>query len=1458
MANDDNLDLEFNVNGDGERAIERIKGKLRDLGTTAEYASQKQVDGANDALAKYKLEADVLDEIAQKEARVARAAAQTRVAANRVTASNASTSATVATAGSTAQARADLAIQRVLTEEVKGTNLEREQENRNLLTAGRLLTENEKQQNLIQQRTIAAVREEQRARQQLASEEQRAATMALRAEQQRKQAVLERARTERSSALAAERNAAALASPNLGSERRNSLANERTISSQDVEQTNALRYALYDTAQTATLVGTAVAGIGVASVVAAAQGQQQFANLSATIGDTNYDLGALNQGLVDLTTQTPTNLAEVVGVAQLGAQMNIAESDLDDFTKTVTQFSATTNVTSEQAAESFGKISQLLKVPSSEFDKLSSSVYQVGVDSVATESQILKTSEEIAGSASAYGFTADAVVGLSGAFASLAIQPEQARGATTRIFNQIETAVQTGGPKLDNYARILGTTSEAAADLWKQDPSQFFNDLVQGLSKSEDRLKDIRSIGATGVYDTNVLQRLASNADFLTTSLDTAKSAYDDGTAAGAAYAKATDTVIARLKELGNSLVALGIAAGGGLLQLLSPVIDFIKVIVDAFAGLPAPVLLVLSALTLLVGGYILLKGATATAIAAIIGLRYVLSQLSVTGTAAGLSMTTLRTQIGLLAGTAGLTGTAQTRLTGTIVTGGIAARASAFGYAAMGTAMKLIPWVLAITLAAQLTEGLYNANKASIAAASGFGVVSTSAKGAKISGDEITESFKNAKSEIDKLNAGNATSNVASFFGDVFNVTDFTKQAKNEIAAIDDRLAAMVKSGNGDKAAAQVRALGLTGEEVQQYLSNYAAAADAATVKTLQLGDSGLDSAGQLDAYKQALDDTTNSVDQLFGSLNQASDFGGAIQQLFSGIYDAGNAFGYLSETGRTNLANLQDAITQTAVYGQSLGLDTSESVAMLFYTLQQQGVDTAGLLQLISSQPYVFSADLDISKVQTKLAQLGMNGGAAAGVTQNSTAFSNLSANMNKLAVSAPRAATGIKKTKKAASEAAKEVRTLNDYASDLNTVFSDARTYRFGVQDALDDVESKWQDIRDSIAENNEKLAEHKKDIADARDELARYRADLAGLQAQLSQQKYFLTIAVQYGDTLRGQQISADIADLNGQIADKQKDITQAQKDATAPFESTTKSVIEQRQSLGELYDSYEDIIVEYARSGATQDQLKAKVDELRGNFEKQAKQAGYSKTEIDKYSRAFDDMKVAIQGVPKNITVNANTNPAQRALQDFLDKAKKAKATVDVGGEGDAGAKGYDNGVQYGKGWVLGANAGRRLVTIKDNSVPGGKTYQYYSGNRPTGGKFFNKGGFIPGQTGFPIGGFVPGPTPSDRRIDNVLGVLAGSGGIVGLQGGEPIINNAARSKYGDAMFDQINSLRFQPQVVSPTIVMPSGGSGYTEWSPTDRGLIMELIRSVGISISSTALEKSVGAANTASSRRRAG
>src|SRR5690625_7154542 len=90
------------------------------------------------------------------------------------------------------------------------------------------------------------------------------------------------------------------------------------------------------------------------------------------------------------------------------------------------------------------------------------------------------------------GFSADQVVGLSTAMASLRIRPEMARGAMQRVFAQINAAVADGTDALTNYASALGITEQAAADLWRNDPSQFFQGAAQAIGGMDDNIQRSR------------------------------------------------------------------------------------------------------------------------------------------------------------------------------------------------------------------------------------------------------------------------------------------------------------------------------------------------------------------------------------------------------------------------------------------------------------------------------------------------------------------------------------------------------------------------------------------------------------------------------------------------------------------------------------------------------------------------------------------------------------------------------------------------------------------------------------------------------------------------------------------------------------------------------------------------------------------------------------------------------
>lgn len=1474
MVNENDFATKFTLDGsEGRRELQGILGDLRKLVPAAKQAGDAVDTSAGGMAKEFLAVASAIERTETMLDRMAASQARTRSAINVADARDAQATSNYVYGDDANKSKAAAAAQKVVNLEAAREVALRQQANRDLEAEQRRLLLNAQIEEVSNRTRIANLREEDRLARQIAADEARANQAALKAEQQRKAAIMDRARTERT---AAGNTAAAMrASANSGSERTSAINSERAASLHDVSQINATRYALYDVSATAAIVGTAIAGVGIASIAAATQAESSFAQVERAMDGTDAEAMQLRSTLLDLTTQMPTSFDEIAGVAQLGAQLGVANQDLDDFSSTVTKFAATTNVSLDATGTAFGKLGTLLHVPASEFENLGSSIYEVGINSAATETEILSMSQQLAGAASAYGVTAQEVVGLSAAFSSLGVAPEAARGSITRIFGDIELGAAQGGAAMEPFANLLHKTTDEATALWKSDPGAFFDQLVKGLSEAQKQgnlLQAISSIGANDVRDINLLQRLATNSEFLTTQLESANKAYKDGTALSAGYDTIAGTLAAKLTELWNTVQKLAITAGGPFLGAIGGIVDFLKVFLDQLSGANPILLAVITGLALLAGGFVLLKSAQAAVLAGILALRFVLQQLGDASGNTGVKVASLRVQLGLLkaelAGTAAESRAAAAGMTTT----GTAATGASRGMTAFGVASKAIGWAGLILLVGQFTGALLEANRASISAWQGINKVSTAADGAKLSMKEVADSFTQAKEQIYSFQGGNITDQFANALGSAFGMNDYVKQAQQEIAAVDDRLAEMVSNGNADKAAEQVKEFGISTGEIANFLPNYTAALDNASAAQDNQAASVAGVSEETAEYTSVLDKAKASVDALFSSLNQQSDFAGSIQTLFSGIYDAGDSFSYLNEVGRANLSNLQSAMAQTIAYAESTGVSATDSIASIFIALAQQGVNVDSLIRTMAASPYTFKGDIDMSAVQAKIAAvLGTGSDGSAKKTKDAyKPFSALDLQLNNLAISAPKAENGLSGTgtaaKKAASEAKKaaaEVRTLGDYVSDLQEVMSGANKYRFGVQDAVDDISEKWGDIRERIADSNKAMAEHVEDVRKSRIELQQYRADLAQLRSDLTQQQYFLKIAVQYGDGLRAKDISADIAETQAKIADKQSDIRDKQADISAPFDTGRESAAKQRQTLSDLVGSYQDLLGEYARSGMSQDQLKVKADQLRQQFIAQATQAGYSKRDIDRYTGAFDDMTIAIKNVPKNITVKANTQPALQALADFVAKAKKTTANTNVaapgaGAAGTRAAKAFSgNFDSWMRNWNNSFNEWKKGLDKIQTNINNIKIPDVASTLEKIRLGGLATGGFVPGVNAFPIGGFVPGTTPSDRRKDNVLGM--GPAGLVALQGGEPIINNAARSKYGDAMFNAINSLNYQPNVIRPQITVQGGSdNGSAEMLSYALQLLAEIRDRIGITISGSALEAAASAGNVSSNRRRAG
>ena len=245
--------------------------------------------------------------------------------------------------------------------------------------------------------------------------------------------------------------------------------------------------------------------------------------------------------------------------------------------------------------------------------------------------------------------------------------------------------------------------------------------------------------------------------------------------------------------------------------------------------------------------------------------------------------------------------------------------------------------------------------------------------------------------------------------------------------------------------------------------------------------------------------------------------------------------------------------------------------------------------------------------------------------------------------------------------------------DYANDLNGVMTRAFDIRTGPQTALDAINTAWQTMK-----TNATSAATAVDTA--RQKINQLQSDISKAQADNVQQKYFLGVAQQFGDSLRLPTIQASIDTNNTTIGSDQSQLTQANSDLSDALDKASKSLtgnsagaIANRAALIDLISKDQDYIDKLAASGASQETLRKTAEKLRTEFINQATQLGFNKTDVDKLAGSFTDMTRIINAVPRNITVTANANPAIQALNEYAAAAAKTAAAVNKSLSGAGGS-----------------------------------------------------------------------------------------------------------------------------------------------------------------------------------------
>ena len=141
---------------------------------------------------------------------------------------------------------------------------------------------------------------------------------------------------------------------------------------------------------TKTLSTTTVA-LGVLSGKEAVEFESAFAGVEKTVNATEEELAQLKKGIQELSKEVPSSTTEISAVAEAAGQLGIKTENIISFTKAMIDLGNSTNLTADDAASQLAKFANITQMSQKDFDKLGSTIVDLGNKYATTEADIVNT-----------------------------------------------------------------------------------------------------------------------------------------------------------------------------------------------------------------------------------------------------------------------------------------------------------------------------------------------------------------------------------------------------------------------------------------------------------------------------------------------------------------------------------------------------------------------------------------------------------------------------------------------------------------------------------------------------------------------------------------------------------------------------------------------------------------------------------------------------------------------------------------------------------------------------------------------------------------------------------------------------------------------------------------------------------------------------------------------------------
>lgn len=333
-----------------------------------------------------------------------------------------------------------------------------------------------------------------------------------------------------------------------------------------------------------------IVGIGVASGKAAIDFESAFTGVRKTVSATEEEFTRLEQGIRDMSKEIPASAVEIAGVAEAAGQLGIEVPNIMDFTRVMIDLGEATNLSADEAATSLARFANITGMSQKEFDKLGSTIVDLGNNLATTESEIVAMGMRLAGAGKQIGLTEAQIMGFAGALSSVGIEAEAGGSAFSKVMIEMQLATETQSAKLEQFAQVAGMTGEEFSKAFKTDAAGAMIEFIAGLSRAEEQgtsaIKVLDDMGITEVRLRDALLRASGASEVFTNSLKIGTTAWNENNALTKEAEQRYATTASQIEIAKNKMTDVGITIGNVLAPHLITLIDKVTEVVEWFGAL--------------------------------------------------------------------------------------------------------------------------------------------------------------------------------------------------------------------------------------------------------------------------------------------------------------------------------------------------------------------------------------------------------------------------------------------------------------------------------------------------------------------------------------------------------------------------------------------------------------------------------------------------------------------------------------------------------------------------------------------------------------------------------------------------------------------------------------------------------------------------------------------------------